>query len=76
MESISQNFTCAFTLTRSRLELLPVSVFVYLILTELWPLIDVSISFHSISFNRVNGRNLTKFCICIDIDRIYVRIVT
>ena len=52
------------------------SVFVYLIITELWPLIDVSILFHSISLNRVNGRNLTKFCICIDIDRIYIRIVT
>ena len=42
--------------------------------TELWPLIDVRISF---PFNilRMNGQNLTKFCIHINIDKIYVGIV-
>ena len=45
MESISQNFIYVFILTRCRLELLPVSVYVHLIVTELWSLIDVSISF-------------------------------
>ena len=38
-------------------------------ITDLWPLIDVGISF-PINFFRTNWQNLTKFCICIDIDKI------
>ena len=38
MDRISPNFVNAFILTRSRLRLLPV-------VAELWPLIDVRISF-------------------------------
>ena len=41
---------------------------------ELWPLINVEISF---LFNilRTNGHNVTKYYICIHIDKIYVGIV-
>ena len=42
--------------------------------TELLPLIDARIQF---LFNilRINGQNLTKFCIHINIDKIYVGVV-
>ena len=45
------------------------------IFPELWPLIYAKNSF---PFNilRTNGQNFTKFYICIDIDNIYVLIVT
>ena len=42
--------------------------------TELRPLIDVGICFCS-KILRMNGQNLTKFCIHIFIDKIYVGIV-
>ena len=41
---------------------------------ELQPLIDVRISF-LLNILRMNGQNLTKFCIHINIDKIYVWIV-
>ena len=50
-------------LTRSRLRFLP--VIICLFVTESWPLMDVSNS-----FLHINQQNLTKFCLCIDIDRI------
>ena len=43
-------------------------------LQELWPLIDVRISF-PLNILRTNGQNLTKFCIHIYIDNILVGIV-
>ena len=43
MNRISQNFVDAFILTISRLGLLPVMFCLFV--TELWPLIDVRISF-------------------------------
>ena len=43
------------------------------IVTELRPLIDVNISF-SLNIFRKNGQTLTKFCIHIIIDNIYVGI--
>ena len=42
--------------------------------TELWPLIDVRISF-PLNILRTNGQNLTKFCIHININNILVGIV-
>ena len=47
--------------------------FSFIFVTELWPLIDVRISFSFIIF-RKNGWNLTNFCVCIDIDKIMIRI--
>ena len=42
---------------------------------ELWPLIDIRISF-PLNILRTNWSNLTKFCTCIDIDKIKDKIVT
>ena len=67
MDKISPNFIYAFILRRFRLGLLPVIFCKFVI--ELWPLIGVRIYF---PFNilRKNRQNFTKFCICIDIDKI------
>ena len=43
MDRISPNFVCVFILIRSMLGLLPVLFFIFL--TELWPLMNVRISF-------------------------------
>ena len=43
--------------------------------TELWPLIGIRFHFPSITLEPV-GRISTKFCFCIDTDKIYLRIVT
>ena len=61
IDRISSKFVYALMLTRSRLGLLPV-IFQKFV-TELWPLIDV---------RRKDEYNLTNFCICINIDKIYV----
>ena len=68
---IYQNFVCALILTRLGLGLLHVIFGTFV--TELWPLIYTIISF---PFNilRTNGQNLTKFYICIHIDKIYLGI--
>ena len=42
--------------------------------TELYPLVDVRISFQ-LNMLRTNGQNLTTFCMHIIIDEIYVGIV-
>ena len=44
------------------------------LITELWPSAQVRISF-PLNILEMNGGNLTKFCICIDIDKIHVGIV-
>ena len=61
------------TLTRSRLVLLHINF--CNCLTELLPLIDVKISL-PLNILRNSWQNLTKFCICIDIENMYVGIVT
>ena len=70
---IRPDFVCALILTRSRLGLLPVIFREFV--TELVPLIDVRFSF-PINILRTNAYNFTKFCICIDIDKISIGIVT
>ena len=57
---------CESSLTNSMMVLLPVIFGTFVI--ELWSLIDVRISF-PINILRTNRHNLTKFCICIDIDK-------
>ena len=73
MDRMSPNFIYAFILTRSTLGLLHI-IFRTFAPVKL-PLIYAKISF---PFNmlRANGHNLTKFYICIYIDKIYVGIVT
>ena len=66
MDRISLNFVYALILTRSRLGLLPV---IFRIVIELWPFIDFRFSF-PFNIYRKNGQNLTKFCLCIGIDKI------
>ena len=72
MDRILPNFVYTFSLTRSTL-VLKIVIF-RKFATEFQPLIDVRIQF---LFNilRMNGQNLTKFCIHIIIDKIYVGIV-
>ena len=60
------------TLTRSRLGLL--SIHFRKFATELQPLIDVRISF-PLNIMTMNGHNLTKFCIHIIIDKVFLGIV-
>ena len=72
MEIIASTFEYAFIMKRSRLGLL--AVIFRLFVTELWPLIDVRISF-PVNIFRTNEQNFIKICICIDIDKIYIRIV-
>ena len=67
MDRILRDFVYALILTRSRLRLLPV-IFCKFV-KELWPLIDVRISF-PLNILRANGQNFIKFCICIDIYKI------
>ena len=67
------NFAYALILTRSRLGLLCIHFCKFI--TELWPLIDVRISF-PLNILRTSWWNLTKFCIYIDIINIYISIVT
>ena len=67
------NFAYALILTRSRSELLHANFRKFL--TELWPLIDARISFQ-LSILRTNWWYFAKFCIYIDIDNIWVGIVT
>ena len=67
MDKILPNFECALILTRSRLGLLPV-IFCKFV-TELWPSIDVRISF-PLNIFRKNRQNLTKFSVCIDLDKV------
>ena len=66
------NFVYTLILTRSMLALL--TVIFRKFVTELRPLIDVRILF-LLNILRTNGQNLTKFCIHIKIDKIYVGIV-
>ena len=70
MDRISPNFIYIFILSRSPLWLLHIIFRLFL-----WSLINAKISF---SFNilSTNGQNITKFYICIHIDKIYVGIVT
>ena len=69
-----QNFAYALILTRSRLGLFRVNFF-HKFITELWPLIDVRISF-LLNVLRTNWWNLTKFWIYIDTDTIWIGIVS
>ena len=57
----------ALILTISWLGLLPVIFCKFVI--ELWPFIGVRISF-PLNMFRMNRQNWTKFCKCIDIDKI------
>ena len=68
IDRILPNFVYALILTRSRFGLLPV---IFLKFVMLWPLVDVRISF-PLNIFRTNGQNSIKFCICIDIGKIYV----
>ena len=72
MDRILPNFVYTLSLTRSTLVL-------YIVIfrkfaTELWPLIDVRIQF---LFNilQIDGHNVTKSCLNIIIDKIYVGII-
>ena len=66
------NFAYALMLTGSRLGLLCVSFHKFI--KELWPLIDGGILF-PLNILRTNWWSLTRFCICIDIDKLQVGIV-
>ena len=74
MDRILTYFTYAFILTRSKLRLLSV-IFFLLICTSVMALIDVQISF-PLNILRTNKQNVTKVCICFDIYKILVLIVT
>ena len=67
MYIILANCVYALIWTRSRLDLLPVIFRKFV--TELWPLIDIRFQF-PFNISRNNGHDLTKFCICIDINKI------
>ena len=73
IDGIWPNFAYALILTRSRLGLLSIDFRKFI--TELWPVIDVRISF-LLNILTTNRWNLTKICICIDINKIKVGIVT
>ena len=66
-ERVSPNFVNALILTRSRFGLLHIIFRTFL--PELWPLIYAKILF-LLNILRTNSQNFTKFCICIDIDKI------
>ena len=70
---ISSNFIYAFTLTRSGIGLIHIIFFTFV--PELWPLMYAKISF-PLNILRTNGPIFTKLYICIDIDKIQLRIVT
>ena len=61
------NLEYALIMTRFRLGLFHV-IFSKFVL-DLWPLIDVRISF-LLNIFRTNGQNFIILCICIDIDKI------
>ena len=66
MDRILPDFVYAFILTRSRFGLLHIIFLTFA--AELWPLIDIRIWFPLNILIR-NGRNLTSFCVYIDIDK-------
>ena len=72
MDGIRQNLAYAFILMRYQLGLLCVKL--YNLITELWPLTQVRISF-PFNFLSMNGWNLPKYCIHFDIDKIKFGIV-
>ena len=63
---LGPNFADLLILTTSWLGMLRVNFLKFII--ELWPLVDVGISF-PLNFLRANWWNWTIFCICIDIDK-------
>ena len=69
IDRIRPNFVYTSSLTRSTL--VCKSLFFRKFATELRPLIDSRIRF-LLYILRMNGQNLTKFCIHIIIDKIYV----
>ena len=71
IDQIWQNFAYALILKTSGLGLLCMNF--HTLITELWPLIDVGISFQ-LKILRTNWWNLTKFCICIYIGNIWAGI--
>ena len=77
IDRISPNFVYTLILTRSKLGLLHIIFRTFVI--ELRPLIDVRISFRILfwlNILRTERYNFTKFCICVDIDKIKDWIVT
>ena len=73
IDGIWPNFAYVLILTRSMLGLLSVNFRKFII--ELWPLIDVRISF-LLNILRTNWWNLTKFWIYIDTDKLWIRIAS
>ena len=61
-------FIYIFTLTTSILGLLPAR---FSNLWQLWPLIEVFISF-LLNIYRIHAQNLAKFCICFDTDKLWL----
>ena len=67
MDIVEPNFVFTITLIISRFGLLSVKFCKFV--TELRPFIDVRISF-PLNILKMNGQNLTKFCMHINIDKI------
>ena len=72
MDGIEQDFVYTLILTRSRLGLFCINICKFI--KELWPLTRVIVSY-PLNISRLNEGNLIKFCIWIDIDKLWVGII-